>query len=77
MNQRGSETNDLDCRRAMDDRKRFFVRADEKLTAFWHWKRQLNGSVPLPFCKSERNSFSGGLIAALDSGLRIAKRVHL
>ena len=31
MNQRGSEANDLDCGRAMDDRKPFFVRADEKL----------------------------------------------
>ena len=31
----------------------------------------------LPFCKSERNRFSGGRITALDSGLRIAKRIHL
>ena len=38
---------------------------------------QLSGSMLLPFCKSERNSVSGGRVAALDSGLRIAKRIHL
>ena len=43
----------------------------------WNLKRQLSRSVLLPFCKSERNSFSGGRITALDSGLRIAKRIHL
>ena len=37
---------------------------------------QLNGSMLLPFCKSERNSFSGDRVAALDSGQRIAKRIH-
>ena len=40
-------------------------------------KRQLSRSVLLPFCKSERNSFSGGRITALDRGQRIAKRIHL
>jgi hypothetical protein len=60
-----------------DDRKRFVVRADEKLTAFLDLKRQLSRSVLLPFCKSERNSFSGGRITARDSGQRIAKRIHL
>jgi hypothetical protein len=49
----------------------------EKLTAFLALEAgQLSGSVPLPFCKSERNSFFGGLINALDIGLRIAKRIH-
>ena len=44
---------------------------------FWNSKRQLILSVLLLFCKSERNSFSGGRISALDSGLRITKRIHL
>src|SRR5439155_21715602 len=39
-------------------------------------KRQLSRSVLLPFCKSEWNSFTGGRITALDSGQRIAKRIH-
>ena len=59
------------------DRKRFVLHADEKLTAFGNWNRQLSPSVLLPFCKSERNGFAGGRIAAPDSGLRIAKRIHL
>ena len=59
------------------DGKRFALRPHEKLTAFLALEAgQLRGSVPLPFCKSERNSFFGGLITALDSGLRIAKRIH-
>ena len=40
-------------------------------------KRQLSRSVLLPFCKSEWNSFTGGGITTLDSGRRIAKRIHL
>ncbi len=59
------------------DGKCFIVRANEKVSAFLNLKRHLSGSVPLPFCKSERNSFTGGRIAALDSGRRIAKRIHL
>jgi hypothetical protein len=57
------------------DGNRFVVRSDEK--RLWNSNRQLSLSVFLPFCKSERNSFSAGRITALDSGQRIAKRIHL
>jgi hypothetical protein len=59
------------------DGKRLVVHAEEKLTAFVEWNQQLSRSVLLPFCKSEWNSFTGGRITALDSGPRIAKRIHL
>ena len=57
--------------------KRFVLHADEKLTAFGIGIGSLRPSVLLPFCKSERNGFAGGRIAAPDSGLRIAKGIHL
>ena len=43
----------------------------------WNWNREVSPSALLPFCKSEWNSFTGGGITSLDSGQRIAKRIHL
>ncbi len=59
------------------DGKRSIVRADEKLTALVELESAVEPFRASSFCKSERNSFAGGSITALDSGQRIAKRIHL
>jgi len=50
---------------------------ERALLRSWNWNREVSPSALLPFCKSEWNSFTGGGITALDSGQRIAKRIHL